>query len=39
MKSYKDFNNGWPVDSWAVTEPDDGYQGQYVRLVSKFVGL
>ncbi len=37
MKSYKDFNDGWPLDSWQVTEPDLGYQAQYVRLVSKFV--
>ena len=38
MKAYKDFNDGWPVDSWEVTEPDDGYQAQYIRLLSKFVG-
>jgi len=37
QKSYKDFNDGWPLDSWSVTEPDDGYQAQYVRLLSKFV--
>jgi hypothetical protein len=37
MKSYKDFNDGWPLDSWAVTEPDLGYQAAYVRLLSKFV--
>ena len=35
--SYKDFNDSWPLDSWSVTEPDDGYQAQYVRLLSKFV--
>jgi len=37
QKSYKDFNDSWPLDSWSVTEPDDGYQAQYVRLLSKFV--
>jgi endoglucanase len=37
QKSYLDFNDSWPLDSWSVTEPDDGYQAQYVRLVSKFV--
>jgi len=37
QKSYLDFNDGWPLDSWSVTEPDDGYQAQYVRLLSKFV--
>jgi len=37
QKAYKDFNDAWPLDSWQVTEPDDGYQAQFVRLVSKFV--
>jgi hypothetical protein len=37
QKSYKDFNTNWPLDSWQVTEPDDGYQIAYVRLLSKFV--
>jgi hypothetical protein len=37
QKSYEDFNDSWPLDSWSVTEPDDGYQAQYVRLLSKFV--
>jgi hypothetical protein len=37
QKSYKDFNDNWPLDSWSVTEPDDGYQAQYVRLLSKFL--
>ena len=37
MKAYKDFNDGWPLDSWSVTEPDLGYQAAYVRLLSKFV--
>jgi endoglucanase len=37
QKSYKDFNTSWPLDSWSVTEPDDGYQIAYIRLLSKFV--
>jgi endoglucanase len=37
QKAYRDFNDSWPLDSWEVTEPDDGYQAQYVRLLSKFV--
>jgi hypothetical protein len=37
QKSYADFNEGWPLDSWSVTEPDDGYQAKYLRLLSKFV--
>jgi len=37
QKSYADFNDEWPLDSWQVTEPDLGYQVKYVRLLSKFV--
>ena len=37
QKSYKEFNNNWPLDSWQVTEPSDGYQVCYIRLLSKFV--
>jgi hypothetical protein len=37
QKSYKDFNNGWPLDSWLVSEANDAYMAQYIRLVSKFV--
>ncbi|HXX68404.1 MAG TPA: glycoside hydrolase family 9 protein, partial [Polyangiaceae bacterium] len=37
QKSYAQFNEDWPVDSWQVTEPDDGYQTSYIRLLSKFV--
>jgi endoglucanase len=37
QKSYKDFNDSYPLDSWQISEPDDGYQAQYIRLLSKFV--
>lgn len=37
QKSYKDFNAGWPEGSWSVTEPSNGYQTAYLRLLSKFV--
>ena len=37
QKSYKDFNDNWPIDSWALTEDSDGYQIAYIRLLSKFV--
>jgi endoglucanase len=37
QKSYKDFNDSWPIDSWQVTEPDVEYQAKYIRLLSKFV--
>jgi endoglucanase len=36
QKSYKDFGDGWPLDSWSVSEPDDAYQASYVRLLAKF---
>lgn len=37
QKSYAEFNDGWPLDSWSVTEPSNGYQVKYIRLLSKFV--
>lgn len=38
LKSYKDFNTSWPLNSWEVTENSGGYQMRYIRLLSKFVG-
>ena len=37
QKSYRDFNDPWPLNSWQVSEPDLTYQAYYVRLLSKFV--
>jgi hypothetical protein len=37
QKSYKDFNPRWPLNSWSVTENSNGYQSNYLRLLSKFV--
>lgn len=37
QKAYKDFNTSWPLNSWQVTENSNGYQGNYLRLLSKFV--
>jgi endoglucanase len=37
MKSYLDFNNNWPLNSWSVTENSNGYQVAYIRLLSKFI--
>ncbi|WP_169334030.1 glycoside hydrolase family 9 protein [Cytophaga aurantiaca] len=37
MKSFADINNGWPLNTWAITEPSCGYQVAYIRLLSKFV--
>jgi hypothetical protein len=38
QKSYKDFNDSWPVNSWTVTEAGIYTNASYVRLVSKYVG-
>ncbi|MEP3654847.1 MAG: glycoside hydrolase family 9 protein [Litorimonas sp.] len=35
-KSYADFNEGWPINSWEVTENSNSYQIAYIRLLSKF---
>jgi endoglucanase len=37
QKAYKDFNTGWPLNSWSVTENSCGYQCNYIRLLSKLV--
>ena len=36
MKSYAEFNDGWPLNSWQVTENSNSYQTDYIRLLSKF---
>jgi len=35
-KSYLQFNDPWPVNSWAISEPSLGYQSYYVRLLAAF---
>ena len=37
QKSYKDFNNDWPIDSWQVTENAVYSQAAYIRLLSNFL--
>ena len=37
MKSYKDFNHTWPINSWEVTENMNDYQLNYIRLLVNFV--
>jgi hypothetical protein len=32
LKSYRQLNEGWPANSWEVTEPSTGYQAQYIRV-------
>ncbi len=36
LKSYKEFNTGWPVNSWEITEIGIYTQAAYLRLLSKF---
>jgi len=36
-KMYKDINHNWPINSWEITEPSNGYQISYITLLSKFV--
>jgi hypothetical protein len=33
-KSYLDFNDGWPNNSWEVSEPAIYYQAAYIRLLA-----
>jgi len=37
QKSYANFNDSWPVNSWSVSENSNGYQTYYLRLLAKFV--
>ncbi|NIJ55027.1 glycoside hydrolase family 9 protein [Dyadobacter arcticus] len=36
QKSYLDFNTGWPINSWEITEPAIYYQASYVRLLANY---
>jgi hypothetical protein len=35
-KSYLQFNEGWPANSWEITEPSTGYQAQYIRVLARY---
>ena len=37
QKSYLQFNDGWPLNSWEITENSNGYQAAYIRLLAHFV--
>ena len=37
LKSYRQFNEGWPGNSWAITEPSTAYQAQYIRVLARYV--
>jgi len=36
-KSFRDFNDGWPRNSWEISENSNGYQVNYIRLLANFV--
>jgi len=36
-KSYLQYNDPWPANSWAISEPSLYYQSYYVRLLAAFV--
>jgi hypothetical protein len=37
QKSFRDWNTGWPENSWEITECHIPYQAAYIRLASRFV--
>jgi hypothetical protein len=37
QKSYLDFNDGWPNNSWEISEPAIYYQAAYLRLIASIV--
>ncbi len=37
LKSYREFGDGWPLNSWQVAENYNGYQAAYLRLLANFV--
>ena len=37
QKSYKDFNTGWPENSWEISEPAIYYQSAYILLLSRLL--
>ncbi len=38
QKSYLDFNDGFPMNSWEITEPAIYYQASYIRLLANYAG-
>lgn len=36
LKSYLQFNDGWPANSWSVTENSCGYQAGYILLLARY---
>lgn len=36
LKSYLQFNESWPANSWSVTENSCGYQAKYILLLARY---
>jgi hypothetical protein len=36
QKSYRDFNAGWPLNSWQLSENAIGYQVRYIKLLAQY---
>ncbi|GAB4420749.1 MAG: glycoside hydrolase family 9 protein [Bacteroidia bacterium] len=36
-KAYKDWNSGWPENSWEITEPAIYYQAAYIYLLTRLM--
>ena len=36
MKSYLQFNDGWPAGSWSVTENSNGYVAAYILVLARY---
>jgi hypothetical protein len=36
QKAYLDFNAGWPLGSWQISEPAIGYQYKYIKLLARY---
>jgi len=36
LKSWLEFDTGWPLNSWQVSENSNGYQAAYLRLLANF---
>jgi endoglucanase len=37
LKSYLEFDDGWPLNSWQISENSNAYQAAYLRLLANFV--
>jgi endoglucanase len=36
LKAYRDFDDGWPLNSWQISENSNFYQAAYLRLLANF---